>query len=187
MKMEKQTEIQTTAGRGMPMKPALVASLMVLFAVLFSLLAAAPQAFAQAVTPTEPPQFPHSPTVSPQRDFISVEGYDPDTPVTIRVKRDGHTVGVADAITDGTGFTEVNHPGGVCWGAGAPPALNVTPDILPGDVVDVEVKDADGNIVAIDRQTTLDATAEPMEIVDGKLIVHGTGTRSPSKGSSKGS
>ncbi|AHY46490.1 Fn3 associated [Rubrobacter radiotolerans] len=152
------------------------AALVVLLAGLLVFFSLAPAALAQTADPpvTEPPQLPHEPVVFPQRDFVSVEGYDPNTPVTIRVKRDGHTIGVADAVTDATGFTEVNHPGGVCWGAGAPPELNVTPDILPGDVVDVEIKGANGDVVAVDRQTTLGATAEPAKIVGNRLIVRGT-------------
>src|ERR671921_454087 len=45
-------------------------------------------------------------------------------------------VGSAQARVSGGGVAfEINHPGGVCWGAGT--SLKVTPDILPGDVASI--------------------------------------------------
>src|SRR5919112_2159125 len=45
-------------------------------------------------------------------------------------------VGSAQArVSGGDVAFEVNHPGGVCWGAGT--SLKVTPDILPGDVASI--------------------------------------------------
>ena len=83
---------------------------------------------AQAATP---PVFPHNVVVFPQRDFVSIEGYDQlafeGKQATITVTRNGaETSRAVGTITDGG--LEVNHPGGVCW-------QGVTPDIKFGDVV----------------------------------------------------
>ena len=85
---------------------------------------------AQAATP---PVFPHNVVVFPQRDFVSIEGYDQlafeGKQATVTVTRSGvETSRAVGTITDGG--LEINHPGGVCW-------QGVTPDIKFGDVVRV--------------------------------------------------
>jgi hypothetical protein len=82
------------------------------------------------------PAFPDNIVVFPDRDFVSIEGYEGHAgeTATLEVKRAGKIIGSAEAVVDAGGVAfEVNHPGGVCWGAGT--GLNVTPDIRPGDVV----------------------------------------------------
>jgi len=85
---------------------------------------------AQAATP---PAFPHNVVVFPQRDFVSIEGYDQlafeGKQATITVTRSGVETSRAVGTIAG-GAMEVNHPGGSCW-------QGVTPDIKPGDVVRV--------------------------------------------------
>ena len=85
---------------------------------------------AQAATP---PAFPHNIVVFPQRDFVSIEGYDQlafeGKQATITVTRSGVETSRAVGTITGGGL-EVNHPGGSCW-------QGVTPDIKPGDVVRV--------------------------------------------------
>ncbi|UKA54590.1 fibronectin type III domain-containing protein [Arthrobacter sp. FW305-BF8] len=85
------------------------------------------------------PAFPDNIVVFPDRDFVSVEGYEGHAGdmATLEVKRADEVIGSARSLVDGGGVAfEVNHPGGVCWGAGT--GLNVTPDIRPGDVVSIK-------------------------------------------------
>jgi len=82
------------------------------------------------------PTFPDNIVVFPDRDFVSIEGYEGHAgeTATLEVRRAGKIIGSAEAVVGAGGVAfEVNHPGGVCWGAGT--GLNVTPDIRPGDVV----------------------------------------------------
>src|SRR3712207_4233314 len=82
-------------------------------AVLASLAVAVP---ALAATP---PRLPHDITAFPQRDMVAADGYAPNTRLNITVRSaDGTLEGRAVGTTDRTGFLEVNHPGGICWGAG---------------------------------------------------------------------
>jgi hypothetical protein len=90
---------------------------------------------ASAVVPT----FPDNLVVFPDRDFVSVEGYADHRgeTATVEVTRPGSgVIGSAEAVVSGADVAfEVNHPGGVCWGAGT--SLEVTPDIRVGDVVSI--------------------------------------------------
>lgn len=90
---------------------------------------------AQAAVPT----FPDNLLVFPNRDFVSVQGYaeHKGQTGTLEVNRPGvGVVGSANGVVSGGDVAfEVNHPGGVCWGAGT--GLKVTPDILPGDKVTI--------------------------------------------------
>ena len=86
------------------------------------------------------PQFPDNLVVFPDRDFLAIEGFSSFAGQTalIEVVRGGQVVGsTTGQMTAGDPALEVNHPGGVCWGAGT--NLNVTPDIVPGDVVRLSV------------------------------------------------
>jgi Chitobiase/beta-hexosaminidase C-terminal domain/Fibronectin type III domain len=92
------------------------------------------------------PLFPDNILVFPNRDFVSIDGYADHAgqPITVEVNRPGvglvgsatGTVASAAAIAAGNPAIEVNHPGGICWGAGG--GLSVTPDIVTGDVVTVK-------------------------------------------------
>lgn len=85
------------------------------------------------------PTFPDNIVVFPDRDFVTIEGYQDriGETATVEVSRDGKVVGAAQSVVAaGDVAFEINHPGGVCWGAGTGP--NVTPDILPGDIVSMK-------------------------------------------------
>ncbi len=70
--------------------------------------------------PRRPRSCPHDITAFPQRDMVVADGYAPNTKLNITVRgEDGTLEGRAIGTTDRTGFLEVNHPGGICWGAGA--------------------------------------------------------------------
>lgn len=84
------------------------------------------------------PAFPDNIIVFPERDYVSVEGYQSHVgeTATLTVTRGGSVVGAAKGtIQAGDVALDVNHPGGVCWGAGT--NLAVTPDIRAGDVVGI--------------------------------------------------
>lgn len=86
------------------------------------------------------PSFPDNLVVFPDRDFVTIEGYQEHVgeTATVEVHRPGAgTVGSAQSVVSaGDVAFEINHPGGVCWGAGT--GLKVTPDILPGDIVSIK-------------------------------------------------
>lgn len=85
------------------------------------------------------PTAPDNLLVFPNRDFITIEGYQSHKGevATIELTRAGKVVGSAQGTVSGDDVAfEVNHPGGVCWGAGT--GVNVTPDIIPGDVVTIK-------------------------------------------------
>jgi hypothetical protein len=85
------------------------------------------------------PAFPNNLVVFPDRDFVTIEGYQDriGQTATVEVSRPGAgVVGSAQGVVGaGDVAFEINHPGGVCWGAGT--SLNVTPDIRPGDTVSI--------------------------------------------------
>ncbi len=84
------------------------------------------------------PAAPDNLVVFPDRDFVTIEGYQDKVgqTATVEVTRGGGVVGSAQSVVAaGDVAFEINHPGGVCWGAGT--GLNVTPDIKPGDVVSI--------------------------------------------------
>ena len=92
---------------------------------------------AQAID-SNPPTGPGNIEIFPKRDMVAIEGYGEYAGKTaeIKVLREGTVIGSARGVVDGTGFLEVNHPGGVCWGAGTD--LQVTPDIKGGDEIRVD-------------------------------------------------
>lgn len=87
---------------------------------------------------SNPPTGPGTIEIFPKRDMVAIEGYSEYSgkQATISVLRGGTLVGSAVGTVDSTGFLEVNHPGGVCWGAGT--GLAVTPDIVGGDEIRVD-------------------------------------------------
>lgn len=113
------------------------------------------------------PDFPNNVVVFPDRDFVSVEGYAEHAgeTATIEVSRPGTGVmGSAKAVVSGTDVAfEVNHPGGICWGAGT--SLDVTPDIRSGDVVKITFPDG-----SHDETTTSSATVTKDMVQNGKTI-----------------
>jgi len=123
-----------------------------------------------------PPKAPHDIIVFPVRDFVSATGYKATDSVTVEVLRNGVVIGRAAGVVpqdDPTapgfdGLVEVNHPGGACWGDGGGP--NVTPDIMPGDVVRLTTAPGTG-----DETTTANVTAQAAEdLGSGTVVVHGT-------------
>ena len=91
------------------------------------------------------PTAPDNVVVFPDRDFITIEGYQDHVGEvgTVEVKRDGKVIGSAKGTAEaGDVAFEINHPGGYCWGAGT--GLNVTPDIKPGDIATVSWPDGSG-------------------------------------------
>ncbi len=91
------------------------------------------------------PNFPDNIVVFPERDFITVEGFNgisgaqsyAGEQLTLQVVRNINGVSVlqgeAVGTVSGTDIAfEVNHPGGYCWGAGS--TLQATPDIRRGSI-----------------------------------------------------
>lgn len=97
------------------------------------------------------PSFPDNLVVFPDRDFITIEGYQDRVGQTalVEVTRKGAgVVGSAQGVvTAGDVAFEINHPGGYCWGAGT--GLNVTPDIRPGDVVSIKFNGAEAGATTV--------------------------------------
>ena len=88
------------------------------------------------------PVFPDNLVVFPDRDFVTVEGFQDHVGeiATLQVIRGSTVVGSArTAVEAGDVAFEVNHPGGACWGKGT--GLQVTPDIVAGDVVTISFPD----------------------------------------------
>lgn len=115
------------------------------------------------------PTFPDNLLVFPNRDFVSVAGYQNHVGETalLEVARPG--VGIIGSATSvvqaGDVAFEVNHPGGVCWGNGT--GLKITPDILPGDKVTISFAGS-----AVGDTTVQDAYAiEPPAYVAGSDTV----------------
>jgi hypothetical protein len=90
------------------------------------------------VATAAPPSFPDNIVVFPDRDFVTVEGYQDHIgeTATLTVYRGSTAIGSAQSVVGpGDVAFEVNHPGGACWGAGT--SLKVTPDIKAGDRVQI--------------------------------------------------
>ncbi len=119
------------------------------------------------------PAFPDNLVVFPDRDFVSVEGFEQHAGETalLEVVRGTTVMGSAKAVVESGGVAfEVNHPGGVCWGAGT--NLQVTPDIRPGDVVSIKFLDgtaaSEANPVA--ETTVSDAFVTADSSLDGATL-----------------
>jgi hypothetical protein len=143
------------------------ASLLLVGALSVTGLAALGTSTASAVVPT----FPDNLLVFPNRDFITVEGYQDHKgeQATVELFRAGKVVGSATGtISGGDVAFEVNHPGGYCWGAGT--GLNVTPDVQAGDLAKITL--ANGTS---DDMTVSDATVTADAVLSGStLTVNGT-------------
>ena len=65
------------------------------------------------------------------------------------------------------GLVEVNHPGGACW-------FGQTPDIRPGDVVQIDIVGGP-NANTADATTVRNITAKrPVQTAPDTVVVHGT-------------
>lgn len=154
---------RSRAGMGMLLAGALTTSGMV--AVLTAIAASA------AV-----PTFPDNLLVFPNRDFITVEGYQNHIgeTATVEVTRAGvGIVGSAQGVVSGGDVAfEINHPGGFCWGAGT--GLNVTPDIQPGDVASIRFGNSTaGDTTVQDGYVNADASQATTTIAGDTVIVRG--------------
>jgi hypothetical protein len=112
------------------------------------------------VASAAPPNFPDNLVVFPDRDFVTVEGYQDHIgeTATLEIFRGGSVIGSAQGVVaEGDVAFEVNHPGGYCWGAGT--KLDVTPDIKPGDVAKLRFGNAPaGDTTVQDAYVDHDAT-----------------------------
>lgn len=131
--------------------------------VIITVVAALGAAIAPAAL-AAPPDFPSNILVFPDRDFVTVEGFQDHVGETgtVEVTRNGQVVGSARGVVEaGDVAFEINHPGGYCWGAGT--GLAVTPDIKAGDVVSIafggaKVADTVVGDAAVDARPTLSGT-----------------------------
>ena len=135
------------------------------FGVLTSVLVAM-AAIGAFVASAAVPTFPNNVVVFPDRDFVTIEGYQDHIGETalVEVTRNGSVVGSAKSVVaEGDVAFEINHPGGVCWGNDTD--LKVTPDIRPGDKVSISFAagEPDDTIV----QDTY-VTGDPVQ--DGKTV-----------------
>ncbi len=131
---------------------------------------AAPALAAPLAVVNNPPAGGHSIIAFPQRDFVSADGYaDGDLVVVYVIEPDGTTWSTdqANPIAPQAGVVEVNHPGGACW-------IGTTPDIRPGDVVQVDVVGGP-NAGTSDATTVANITARrPVQTGPDTVVVHGT-------------
>jgi chitodextrinase len=119
------------------------------------------------------PSFPDNVVVFPDRDFVTVEGYQDHVgqTATVEVWRGTQVMGAAQGVVEaGDVAFEINHPGGYCWGAGPDfkPAAGlpqVTPDIKPGDRVSIRFGTA-ANATADDATTVADAMVDADSLLD---------------------
>ena len=112
------------------------------------------------------PEFPNNLVVFPNRDFVTVEGYQDHIGETalLKVTRAGQVIGSAEAVVaEGDVAFEVNHPGGACWGAGT--NLQVTPDIKAGDKVSISF---DGQLAG--DTTVQDAAVDATPTLSGSTL-----------------
>jgi hypothetical protein len=121
------------------------------------------------------PAAPNNILVFPNRDFVTVEGFADHAgeTATVEISRGGTVVGAAQGVVSGGDVAfEINHPGGVCWGAGT--SMKVTPDIQPGDKATIRFgATAAGDTVVQDayvEKLAYDPDANPTRvIVTGRL------------------
>jgi hypothetical protein len=115
------------------------------------------------------PTFPDNVVVFPDRDFVTIEGYQDHIgeTATVTVTRGTQVVGSAvGTVAEGDVAFEINHPGGYCWGAGT--GLNVTPDIQKGDKVSIKFADGSSG-----DTTTSTGTATTHAALSGNTVTVG--------------
>jgi hypothetical protein len=102
------------------------------------------------------PVFPNNINVFPNRDFVNIQGYVEHIgqAAKVDVTRPGvGVVGSAIGTISGEDVAfEINHPGGICWGAGT--GVNITPDIQAGDIVSVSIA-ANASAPAVEESTVV--------------------------------
>src|SRR3954471_16308518 len=119
------------------------------------------------------PTFPDNVVVFPDRDFVTIEGYQDHIgeTATVTVTRGTDVVGSAvGKVAEGDVAFEINHPGGYCWGAGT--GLNVTPDIRPGDKATISFNGIEtGDTTTANTYVTEDMTLTGA--LKDTVVVHG--------------
>ncbi|KAI8591166.1 hypothetical protein BDZ88DRAFT_470977 [Geranomyces variabilis] len=120
------------------------------------------------------PLEPNNIVAFPNRDFITIEGFleRAGQEMKVEVFRGNVVVGfAAGPVSGGDVALEINHPGGLCWGAGTTaPQLQVTPDLQPGDRIQLSIA---GTVVA--DSVIQGAFAEKVDYVPGALTFTVTG------------
>jgi Fn3 domain-containing protein/fibronectin type III domain protein len=142
-------------------------------------LAATGAAGAAIVADAAVPAFPNNVVVFPDRDFVTIEGYQDaehlGKEALVEVKRDGKVIGSAKGVVEeGDVAFEINHPGGYCWGAGT--GVNVTPDIRPRDVVSISFDNgatSAGETTVGDAYVTHGSELGTTTVTGDTLTVHG--------------
>lgn len=132
----------------------------------------------EVVPVSQPPRLPRNLVIFPERDFVTVEGYEAlaGELLEVRVVRGDVEVGRSVVTADaGDPSAEVNHPGGACW-------IGSTPDLRPGDRVEVLPPTGGGDATTVLGVVASAATAPPG--TTGTVVVTGTamqpdGTRLP--------
>jgi hypothetical protein len=122
------------------------------------------------------PAAPMNIVTFPNRDMVVLEGYDDHDGknVNIKVYRGTELMGAASGkIAAGAEF-EVNHPGGACWGNGTG-FPQVTPDILPGDRIVVELEE-NGQFFEQAESVVQGGAATRMNYTAGATTLTVTGT-----------
>lgn len=117
-----------------------------------------------------PPAFPDNIVVFPERDFVTLEGFQDyvGESATVEVWRGNQIVGSAQGVVEpGDVAFEINHPGGYCWGTGT--GLKVTPDIREGDVVALRI----GGAVVGDTIVAGAAVDREPELIGTTMKVYG--------------
>jgi hypothetical protein len=141
-------------------------------ASVFAITALATATLAHAQVST-PPQLPHEVVVFPQRDFVRVEGYAPNADLFVQVRRpvNGTVQVVGDAVgrTDASGVLAVNHPLGVCW-------RDVTPDILPDDIIRVTYRNTANNAAIADAIAGAGDAVRTVNVTAQQAVIHDNGT-----------
>jgi hypothetical protein len=100
----------------------------------------------------------------------------PNSTLTATAIRAGVTLSTATAHTDNTGAAAVNGGGGDCW-------QTVTPDLLPGDTIQVTGTDSNGPFTdtMIVGALTTDRPIQPDPLVN-TVVVHGNAANRPPEG-----
>ncbi len=116
-------------------------------------------------------------TVFPERDFISIDRFPAGADLQVVVRRgnsNAPVIGTARGTVGRTGLFEVNHPGGVCW-------TGQTPDIKPGDWIDVFVVNPQGGgFLEGQTQRVIDTTIKKSaEANNGVVRVEGFSLTAP--------
>jgi Chitobiase/beta-hexosaminidase C-terminal domain len=102
----------------------------------------------------------------PDSSGLELSGYPHDTTLAIALIRNGVTISTGSATTDAAGDGAINGGGTDCW-------TGVTPDILPGDTVQV----TGGGFV--DSMVVQGTTADvPVQTAADTVVVHGTASDS---------